>query len=408
MMPASVRDEFERRLTRFINEKLLGGGQAVGVDTLLFEEGYINSLRVLDLLAFVEKTLGRKIPDHTVRLANFRSVRAITRTFLEGRAEHDSERLFEHRTGRTRFTSPVDALRTRGDVTLLGPGRVALGGAVLALHRFFDAAALRWARELGAVEHEFPSLIPLETLVRAGYVASFPHLLTLAAHLEPSLDLLRRIAERPGSLARENLTVPSHALAPAVCYQCYPLWEGRRLDGAGPVVLTARGRCYRHEAGEAPPLERLWDFTMREIVVLGTRAEVEAAREALVRFACELVTSLGLDGHVETASDPFFTRAAEGRRALQKAGALKYELRLTLDSDGRTLAAASFNHHRDHFGRRFNITLPNGAAAHTGCVALGLERWVLAFFAQHGLDERRWPEDVRAWRDTGIVSAQSA
>jgi seryl-tRNA synthetase len=358
----------------------------------------------------VEKTLGRKIPDHAVRLANFRSVRAITSTFLGvgGRAEHESERLFEHRTDRARFASPVEALCARGDLILLGPGRVALGGAALALHGFFDATALRWARELGALEHEFPSLIPLEVLERAGYVASFPHLLTLAGHVEPSLDLLRRVTERPTSLASEDLAAPRHALTPAVCYHCYPLWAGRRLDGTGPLVLTGRGRCYRHEAEEAPPLERLREFTMREIVFLGTRDQVDAAREALVRRAGELLQALGLDGHLETASDPFFTRAAEGRRAFQKVGALKYELRLTLDPGGSTVAAASFNHHRDHFGHRFDIRLPDGGAAHTGCVALGLERCVLAFLAQHGLDERRWPEEVRAWRDTETACEQPA
>jgi acyl carrier protein len=406
MTSGAVRDELERRLICFVNEQLVGGGDSVSVDTLLFEQGYLNSLRILDLLAFVERVLGQKIPDHAVRLANFRSVRAISRAFLDGHAEHEPARLFEHQADRGGFASPVEALCARGDLTLLGPGRVALGGTALTLRRFFDAAAMRWARELGAHEHEFPSLIPLETLERAGYVASFPHLLTLAGHLEPSLELLRRVGERPDSLVRDDLAPPRYALGPAVCYHCYPLWAGRTLDGA--TVLSARSRCYRNEADEAPPLERLWDFTMREIVVLGTRTEVEATREALVRRAGELVVSLGLDGRIETASDPFFTRIADGKHAFQRAGALKYELGLTVDASGRTVAAASFNHHRDHFGRRFDIRLANGTAAHTGCVALGLERWVLAFFAQHGLDERAWPEEVRAWCDTEIACDQPA
>jgi hypothetical protein len=32
----------------------------------------------------------------------------------------------------------------------------------------------------------------------------------------------------------------------------------------------------------------------------------------------------------------------------------------------------------------------------TGCVGLGIERWVLATFTQHGFDPDRWPEAVRA------------
>ena len=38
----------------------------------------------------------------------------------------------------------------------------------------------------------------------------------------------------------------------------------------------------------------------------------------------------------------------------------------------------------------------NGEPAFTGCVAWGLERWVLACFTQHGFEPSRWPAEVRA------------
>jgi acyl carrier protein len=398
--------EFERRLERFINETLLGGAgePPVRADTLLFEEGHLNSLRILDLIAFVEKTLDRKIPDRAVKLGNFRSIRVIARTFHPDTEDNGDaaerepapERIFERRTDPARFASPVDALCARGELTLPAPGRVGLSGAVLGLFQYFDAVALGWARELGAREHEYPNLIALATLERAGHLGSFPHQLTLVSHLEREPDLLRRVAAEPGSLRRDDLAAPRHALAPAVCYHCYPEWAGRTLD-AGPVVLTARGRCARVETGHPAPLERQWDFAMREIIVLGSRDEVEAARRLLVRRASELMDALDLDGCIETAHDPFFTRASRGKRLLQQLGTLKYELRLRLDGGGRSLAVASFNHHQDHFGRCFEIRRPGGAPAHSGCVALGLERWVLGFLTQRGVNESAWPGEVRSW-----------
>ena len=72
-------DELERQLTRFVNVTLLGGGDAVDRDTRLFEDGYMNSLRILDLIAMVEKALGARIPDRSVRLANFRTIATIVR-----------------------------------------------------------------------------------------------------------------------------------------------------------------------------------------------------------------------------------------------------------------------------------------------------------------------------------------
>jgi acyl carrier protein len=79
-----TRDDFERRLADFVNHALLKSGRdsAVDAETLLFESGAIDSLRILDLLAFIEKTLEVKIPDKAVRLQNFRSIRVIARFFL--------------------------------------------------------------------------------------------------------------------------------------------------------------------------------------------------------------------------------------------------------------------------------------------------------------------------------------
>lgn len=380
-------EELERQLVRFVNGTMLGGSANVGPDTRLFEDGYMNSLRILDLIAAVEKMLGARIPDRAVRLANFRSIAAIVKAFhpdaasrpAVAAAESDPRPVFERRGDRTRFASPLAALQARGDVTVTAAGQVALSGLALDVLRAVDHSALEWARSLGAVEHRYPSLIDLGVLERAGQVASFPQHLTLAGH-------------------PERTEGPRHALSPAVCYHAYPELQGQTL-GVESTVLTARGRCYRFEGGNHTPLERLWDFTMREIIVLGSRDQVETVRQGLVRQMSDLVTRLELDGRLTIATDPFFTAGDEGRRLMQQAGALKYELLLAVDADGRGVAAASFNHHHDFFGARFDITLAAGGPAHSGCVAFGLERWVLAVLAQHGVDERTWPAAARAWLD---------
>ena len=69
----------------------------------------------------------------------------------------------------------------------------------------------------------------------------------------------------------------------------------------------------------------------------------------------------------------------------------------SLDRDGNTklLACGSINLHGNFFGSRFDIINGDGSSVHTGCVGLGIERWVLAAFTQHGFDEARWPEQVR-------------
>lgn len=400
-MTIALRTEFEQRLLRFISEQLLDAGTTVDAETRLFEDGHIDSMRVLDLLAFVESTLGRPVPTEAVRLSNFGSVRQIAARFVGGDGSDPvevAEPIFERRTDRSPFLTTRAVVDAGGGIIDTAPGRLMLAGRALALRRAFDALFLDWARELGAQELEAPSLISLATLSRAGYVASFPQLLTLASHLEPSLDVLRRAAARPDALDRTALADgASEALAPAACYHCYPLFAERRLTAGDTRTLTVRGRCFRHEGDDADEPERMRDFTMREIVLLGDRRSVEDRRMALIDRMRELVGLLDLDAVIVPASDPFFTADRDGRRALQRVGALKYELRLAVGGRDKSVAAASFNHHRDHFGKAFDIRLEDGRIAHSGCVAFGLERWVLAFLAQHGVDASGWPEPVREW-----------
>jgi len=364
-------EELERVLLHFVNVTLLGGGNAVDRDTRLFEDGYMNSLRILDLIAMVEKSLGTRIPDRSVRLANFGTIATIVRVFhpdAGAAAASTPDRLFERRADRSLFASPLELLRQRGDVTVAGAGRVALTGFALEVFEAVDHSVVGWAEALGAPEHRYPSLIDAAVLQRAAVVI-------------------------PRSARDDEAT-----LSPAVCYHAYPEWAGQTL-GDHATLVTARGHCYRYEDGNHVPLERLWEFTMREIIMIGTRQQVEDVRQSLVRRVTALVDMLELDASIETATDPFFAAGDEGRRLMQQAGALKYELRLAVDATGRTIAVASFNHHHDFFGERFAIHLAGGTPAHSGCVAFGLERWVLALLAQHGVDRDAWPNAARAWLD---------
>ena len=386
------RGELESRLLDFVHRILARAGQriAVDVETGLFEEGVIDSLRILDLIAFVEESTGAKIPDSEVRLANFRSVRAMAAAFGEKGSEpleDGGSVVHERRALRPAHATSPEELMARGVVGLAASGRAVFRGAARLLPSYFDAVALGWARELGARDHEVPRTLPGEVLARAGCAEPGP----------------------PASDPR----VP-----PAVCYHVYRAWEGRRLD-TGTTLLTARAGCHRHENGRPPTLERLRDFEMREIVALGPRDEVERFRRGLMTRVWDFVTELDLEARVEVAGDPFFladrpelapqvAREVRGRRLMQQVLPLKYELRLALGASGRSCAAASFNHHLDFFGRRFSLRLATGGTAHTGCVALGLERCALAFLCRYGVAERGWPEPVREFVFRGHDHARIA
>ena len=289
----------------------------------------------------------------------------------------------------------VTELRARGELWEAAPGLVGLRGDVLALYERLERLAAEAARGAssapdGACEAwRAPAALALSTLARARYFESFPQWLTLAAHLRDDAASLERVARstEPATAACEACGPADAALPPAVCYHVYAALAGRVL--AQPVHVTLQGTCWRHEGDQLRPLARGWAFTMREAVCIGEAHDVATARDRGITVARALADALSLDARLEEATDPFFRPTARGRELAQRLKGLKQELRLAVGDD--TVAAASFNLHEGFFGDAFDIRLSDGSPAASGCVAFGLERWLLAFLAAHGTCARDWP-----------------
>ena len=105
---------------------------------------------------------------------------------------------------------------------------------------------------------------------------------------------------------------------------------------------------------------------------------------------------LGLPYAVEVANDPFFGRGGQLMAVAQRQQTLKFELLVPVISAERPTACMSFNYHQDHFGQTWGLDQADGAPAHTGCVAFGMDRLAVALFATHGVSTAGWPAVVRA------------
>jgi acyl carrier protein len=81
-MSAVTSRDLERGLLRYVNGHLLPeGADPVDATTPLFAAGRINSLRLLNLLAFVERALDIEIPEEEIVMDRFHSVRRIAEVF---------------------------------------------------------------------------------------------------------------------------------------------------------------------------------------------------------------------------------------------------------------------------------------------------------------------------------------
>jgi seryl-tRNA synthetase len=282
----------------------------------------------------------------------------------------------------------IDAdLAASPDVTVMGDGLVGLRGKLLALFRMLEGRFRAMAADFGAAENHYPVMVPNEVLAEVGYFGHFPQHVTFCSHLPGDLPVLQAVAgeaKASGTAPRvaSRLAEPGHVLTPAVCLPCYRQHRGAVIDGVR--TLTMQNHVFRYEGTTFVPLQRGWDFTVRDIVFFGSGEELSRLRNEVMDRTIALCAELGLHVTIELANDPFFLDTSRDKAVYQRMGEVKYELLFPLH-DGRALAASSFNLHRDFYTSVYDIRLPNGELAESACMGFGIERWLYGWLTQKGL-----------------------
>lgn len=295
---------------------------------------------------------------------------------------------------------PMDELIASREVSEEEIGVFTFGPLFSRLVDYFESRFLELAASFDAQPYRFPTLMSARMLDRVDYFRAFPHSLTFATHLREDLDVINQFAEQASyedgglNTSSESFSRVQALLSPAVCYHLYFSLADRPLPTEN-MIATAVGNCFRYESTNLTSLERLWNFTMREVIFIGSKDFVLEKRDQARDFMRLIFEELGLAYHVESANDPFFIGEFRKQAAFQNAFQLKYEILARLPFKDDTLAIGSYNYHQDFFGRNLNITLPDGTPIHTGCAAFGLERNVYAFLAQYGFNRGDWPSQVR-------------
>ena len=292
---------------------------------------------------------------------------------------------------------PHPLLAEQGEIAPFGRGRYGFGPKLVGLMEYFDLRVREMATAFQADSRSFPSLIGADVLDRCRYLKNFPSSLNFVSHLREDHGVLQEFARSvrwDGEQLvcdRTGLSGVECLLSPSVCFHWYMWLRDSKL--AQPYAITALGKCFRYESSNLAGLERLWDFTMREIVFVGPADYVLASRSRLVELAGQFLSELGMAFEITNATDPFFVDSYAVQAAYQQGFDLKYELLAPLPFSGKKLAVGSINYHQDFFGRSFAIETV-GSPAHTGCIGFGYERLALAFLAQYGLELRNWPDAV--------------
>jgi seryl-tRNA synthetase len=250
-------------------------------------------------------------------------------------------------------------------------------------------------REPAAEVMRFPPVMSRSQLEKSGYLKSFPNLLGCVCALHGSEASIRTAADRheSGGDWTDALSASDLVLSPAACYPVYPIAAERGTLPRGGWQFDIEADVFRHEPSKS--LDRLQSFRMREFVRIGSPQEIVEYRERWLARAPQIAADLSLPHTIDVANDPFFGRVGQMMAVSQRQQALKFEMLIPYHAKATPTACMSFNYHREHFGNVWNMRDERGEPAHTSCVAFGIDRLVVAMFANHGVDLGAWPAATR-------------
>lgn len=274
------------------------------------------------------------------------------------------------------------------DVKWIENGQVNLSGDALDLYHSLDLLFSKLAGLKTARNYKFPNFIQAKELNKIDYFKSFPHLINFPVNLSSKNENLQDFIQgekctSQGVVNLKELNPVCDCLTPAACYHFYIHFQNS--VHSTPLYLTTLANCYRKEDFYLP-LERQWNFTMREVVCMGTPDEVKEFLGFYRDLLSRIFVKLNLNISWDVATDPFFDPANNPKFLMQTIDPVKYEMIFN-----GSLSIGSTNYHRTYFGDAFNIKRNNDSVS-TGCVAFGMERWMHAIFTQFGNEKKNWPD----------------
>jgi seryl-tRNA synthetase len=291
---------------------------------------------------------------------------------------------------------PQPALESSGQVVPIQPGFYTLQGDFLRVFQAINRATLQMASTLNAIEQEHPAVWPVRLFKMIDYFHEFPHQMILCAPVKDdfaSRSLFSKLYRKDQdfeSVPMDGLMADaSYGLQPAVCDCCYYSLEGAKAHT--DAFYTTVNKVFRNERSATNRLDRLTNFSVRDIMFVGGEAFVLEARERLIDMLSRFLADLQINAKIETANDPFFANESAMKSVFQNAHRLKYELLARIPHLDKDIAVGSINLHTDFFGRAFDIRMADGSLAHSGCIGVGMERMTYALFCQHGPLLAQWP-----------------
>jgi len=182
----------------------------------------------------------------------------------------------------------------------------------------------------------------------------------------------------PSTIGKE--TLPSHIEETGICVQthdnnilshaaCLPIYQFKSRTIIDDIeIYTAQVRCFRNEENYNWP--RLKEFNVREIIFLGTEANIKQASDKFIAQIIKYFNDARIHFSIEQATDSFLDQKSK-LATFQRLMNVKMEF--TFSNQTSKFAIGSINKHHNYFSSKWQFKTKH-EVAHTMCIGIGLER----------------------------------
>ncbi len=306
---------------------------------------------------------------------------------------------------------PSEELQRRGWIKLMGKGRWFYFPPAAAIMRAMERIAIEnVVRPLGFKEVIEPMHVTFDTWIKTGHLEGMPGEIYYICEPESRereewerfVDLLKITRKVDEEELLKHLKAPREGVCYAQCPNIYTALAGKTLAERNlPLLIFDRSTpSDRYEAGGKHGIERVDEFHRIEIVYIGTEEQLREIREELMeRYSHVFNKILDLEWRMARVT-PFYLQQAgiDGEEKEEIKGTIDFEAWLPYrgDRSKEWLEIQNVSIVGDKYTKAFNIK-GQKSELWSGCSGIGLERWMVAFLAQKGMEPDEWPDGFKKY-----------
>jgi len=306
---------------------------------------------------------------------------------------------------------PSEEMQKRGWIKLMSKGKWFYFPPAAAIMRAMERIALEEiVAPLGFKEIIQPMHVSFATWIKTGHLEGMPGEIYYICEPESReieewekfVDLLKITKQVDEKELLKNLKPPKTGVCYAQCPNIYAALAGKTIaEESLPLLIFDHSTpSDRYEAGGKHGIERVDEFHRIEIVYIGTKEQLLDIREKLIeRYKYVFNNILDLEWRMARVT-PFYLQQAgiAGGEENEIKGTIDFEAYLPYrgDRSKEWLEIQNISIVGDKYIKAFNIKAQK-SQLWSGCSGIGLERWMVAFLAQKGMEPENWPDGFKKY-----------